>query len=121
MKSKPVIFVLLVSCALAVYAYAPEEWRSARANYPYSFPRDHFAHNNFQTEWWYYTGNLRSEEGHRFGYELTFFRQSVRLEHTADIPQTWRPDQMYLAHFALSDVDGRDFFHAKRLNRRGPG
>src|SRR3954469_22929955 len=121
MNSKRLAVLSLAPCVLVAYAVSVEEWTPARADYKYSFPRDHFAHNNFQTEWWYYTGNLRSEEGHRFGYELTFFRQGVRLEHTADIPQTWRPDQMYLAHFALSDVDGRDFFHAKRLNRRGPG
>jgi predicted secreted hydrolase len=43
--------------------------------YRYQFPRDHFNHPDFRTEWWYYTGNLRSAEGRRYGFELTFFRQ----------------------------------------------
>ena len=28
-----------------------------------SFPHDHAAHPAFQTEWWYYTGHLRTAEG----------------------------------------------------------
>ena len=40
---------------------------------PLIFPQDHGPHPDFQTEWWYYTGNLQAEDGHRFGYQLTFF------------------------------------------------
>src|SRR4051812_16132546 len=121
MKSRGFVCLVIFACASAVYAFAGQDWKVARPGYPYSFPRDHFAHNEFQTEWWYYTGNLRSEDGHRFGYELTFFRQGVKLEHAGAVPQTWRPEQIYLAHFALSDLDSREFFHTKRLNRSGPG
>ena len=28
--------------------------------YRFEFPRDHFGHPDYQTEWWYYTGNLRA-------------------------------------------------------------
>ncbi|MFL6415010.1 MAG: lipocalin-like domain-containing protein [Bryobacteraceae bacterium] len=121
MNSKRVVVSLLALGTGLAWAFDARVWKTARANYPYSFPRDHFAHNDFQTEWWYYTGNLRAEDGHRFGYELTFFRQAVQLENASELPPTWRPDQMYLAHFALTDLDGREFFHTKRLNRRGPG
>jgi len=121
MRSRPGLFFALALVTCAVCVLAEQSWTVARADYPYAFPRDHFAHNNFQTEWWYYTGNLRADNGHRFGYELTFFRQAVHLEHTESISRTWLPDQMYLAHFALSDLDGAGFFHTKRLNRRGPG
>ena len=76
-------------------------------------------HPEFQTEWWYYTGNLQSTDGHRYGYELTFFRQA-----NADAGKSnsvWNPDQLYLAHLALSDIDGQKFEHTERLNRAGPG
>ena len=33
----------------------------------------------------------------------------------------WRPDQIYLAHLALTDINGRTFYHTERLNRAGPG
>ena len=50
----------------------------------YEFPRDHFNHQDYQTEWWYYTGNLKAADGHRFGFELTFFRQGVSRDATSD-------------------------------------
>ena len=77
------------------------------------------SHPAFQTEWWYYTGNLHAADGHRYGYELTFFRQVNK-----NVPKTnsvWNPDQIYLAHLALSDIDGQRFEHTERLNRAGPG
>src|ERR1700710_529896 len=91
----------------------------ARPGYQYQFPRDHFAHPDFQTEWWYYTGNLRALNGHRFGYELTFFSQAV--PNSGDGNTVWRPDRFYLAHLALSDIDGHESYHFERLNRAGPG
>ena len=95
------------------------DYRTALPGYRYDFPRDHFSHPDFQTEWWYYTGNLRSAEGRRFGFELTFFRQGV----ARDVPKdsTWNIEDLYLAHFALSDLDGRQFHHRERINRAGPG
>ncbi len=50
------------------------QWKTALPGYHYEFPRDHFSHPDYRTEWWYYTGNLRAPDGHRFGFELTFFR-----------------------------------------------
>lgn len=108
--------------ALAVTALG-QQWEPALPGYAYKFPRDHFNHPDYQTEWWYYTGNLRATDGRRFGFELTFFREGVRLskEQAAESGATWRPDQIYLAHLALSDIDGQEFFHTERLNRMGPG
>ena len=69
-----------------------------------SFPQDHGPHFDFQTEWWYYTGNLVADDGRRFGYQLTFFRRGI----TAGIPETrqsdWATNQIYFAHFALTDT-----------------
>ena len=91
----------------------------ALPGYRYQFPRDHFSHQNFQTEWWYYTGNLRTRDGRPFGFELTFFRKAVaRPEKRAS---SWDVDDLYLAHLALSDIDGSRFYSAERLNRAGPG
>ena len=58
----------------------PAQYRIALPGYRYEFPRDHFDHPDFQTEWWYYTGNVKSADGHRFGFELTFFRQAVNRD-----------------------------------------
>jgi predicted secreted hydrolase len=89
------------------------------SGYRYDFPRDHFNHPDFQTEWWYYTGNLQTQDHHRFGFELTFFRQAAQP--LAGETGTWRADQIYLAHSALTDIDKGHFYHTERLNRAGPG
>jgi predicted secreted hydrolase len=95
------------------------QYRIALPGYRYEFPRDHFNHPDFRTEWWYYTGNLKSAEGHRFGFELTFFRQAVSRDPASNA--TWEVNDIYLAHLALSDLDGGRFFHSERTNRTGPG
>ena len=41
------------------------------------FPEDHGPHPDFQTEWWYFVGNLDTDDGRHFGYELTFFRRAL--------------------------------------------
>jgi len=97
----------------------PAQYRTALPGYRFEFPRDHFSHPDFQTEWWYTTGNLRAADGQRFGFELTFFRQAV----SRDTARTgaWDVKDLYLAHLALSDLDGGKFYHTERTNRAGPG
>ena len=92
----------------------------AKPGYRYEFPRDHYAHPEFRTEWWYWTGNLRDSAGRRFGFELTFFRQAVN-EKNRTPRDPWDVTDLYLAHLALSDVATGRFHHAERLNRAGPG
>ncbi|KAA6464667.1 carotenoid 1,2-hydratase [Acidobacteria bacterium AB60] len=114
MKSKWIALLLLVPlCAPAQTTY-----QSAQPGYRYEFPRDHFNHEGYQTEWWYYTGNLSSSDGHRFGFELTFFRQGVSREPSTN---PWFVSDLWMAHLALSDLTGQKFYHEERLNRSGPG
>ena len=117
MKSK---FVAAMG-ALLILQSAPvtTPFKTALPGYRYEFPRDHFSHPDFQTEWWYYTGNLKAEDGHRFGFELTFFREAVDRDSAKNA--TWDPHDIYLAHLALSDLDGGAFYHSERTNRSGPG
>jgi predicted secreted hydrolase len=96
------------------------EYRQALPGYRFQFPRDHFDHPDFQTEWWYYTGNVRAAGGHRYGFELVFFRQAKRRG-ASDNSSVWRTDDLYLAHLALTDIDDHRFLYRKRLNRAGPG
>ncbi len=107
--------LLLGSLSLLLAGY-----REALPGYIYEFPRDHFNHENFRTEWWYYTGNLAGENGKRFGFELVFFRHGDK-ERSVSNPSNWRMDDIYLAHAAFTDIDGRRFNFDERLNRSGPG
>lgn len=117
MKSK--MALLLVGLAMSTVTNAAEqEYKSALPGYKYEFPRDYFNHEEYQTEWWYYTGNLRAADGHRFGFELTFFRQGVSRSNNTD---PWFVHDVWMADLALSDVAGQRFYHEERLNRAGPG
>ena len=51
-------------------------WKKARPDASWSFPRDHWSHDGFKTEWWYLTGHLSSagETPRHFAYQFTFFR-----------------------------------------------
>jgi len=104
---------------------AGRQYRLALPNYRFEFPRDHFNHPDFQTEWWYYTGNVRTAQGRRFGFDLTFFRQAVDRpsapQGVLDSPGVWDLNDVWMAHLALSDLDGGQFLHTERLNRAGPG
>lgn len=100
------------------------EGNFARAEAPiiFEFPKDHGAHNDFQTEWWYYTGNLATESGRRFGYQLTFFRRAViPPEMRLDRPSDWSVEQIYLAHFALTDVQTGQFYASEKMGRGAAG
>ena len=95
------------------------QYKTALPGYRYEFPRDYFNHPDYQTEWWYYTGNLQSTDGRRFGFELTFFRSAVTRDSAKN--SAWDVRDLYLAHFAVSDLDGKKYLHAERTNRAGPG
>jgi predicted secreted hydrolase len=98
--------------------FVAAEWKIAEPGWKYEFPRDHHAHPEFKTEWWYFTGNLFDQEGQRFGYELTFFRQGIRPAAARD-PNASRfiVDDLKFAHFAVSDVNGRQFRYEQKMNR----
>jgi len=89
---------------------------------PFDFPADYGPHPDFQTEWWYYTGNLATASGRRFGYQLTFFRRALippteREERASD----WAADQVYMAHFALTDVADKQHRAFERFSRGAVG
>jgi predicted secreted hydrolase len=101
----------------------PGGFENAYRAYAFSFPRDHAAHFGYESEWWYYTGHLRARDGRRFGYELTFFRVGLRPGNPAPAPgqSAWRGNQLYPAHFALTDEAGKHFVHYERLARQALG
>lgn len=108
-----------LAASLLILSPLAAQYRTAVPGYRFEFPRDYFNHPGFQTEWWYYTGNLKSASGHRYGFELTFFRQAVSRDPAQ--PATWDVKDLYVAHLALSDLDGQHFYHTERTNRAGPG
>lgn len=86
----------------------------------FEFPRDHGPHPAFRNEWWYMTGNLDARNGRRFGFELTIFRFALAPELPAS-GSAWRSNQVYIAHFAVTDADGKTFYVAERFSRGSLG
>jgi len=104
----------------------------------FSFPEDHGPHPRFRHEWWYVTGNLDSARGERFGFELTIFRVALappgergtgaggaagvdRGATTSNGVSAWRTRQVYVAHFAITDVARGEFHSASRYSRDALG
>ena len=94
----------------------------ARAIEPWGwqFPQDHGAHPQFQTEWWYFTGNLADAADRRFGFQFTIFRRALAPA-LATSPSEFRSNQIYFAHFTVSDIAGENFQHDVRYARGAAG
>jgi len=107
----------------------PNQSRFKRVTGPVElrFPDDHARHDDFQNEWWYFTGNLEGDDGRRFGFQYTLFR--FHLGSTADVvsdadqvpnkstASAWDSEQMWMAHFAISDLDSERFYSEERFAR----
>ncbi len=139
---RPFLFLALLAAALAVGGGAlllrreggqpqarliaagelPGGFRRADGPRTFDFPADHGPHPAYQTEWWYYTGNLTTTDGREFGYQLTFFRRALEpVEDRVDRPSAWATDQIYMAHFAITDAAGGDHRAFERFSRGAAG
>jgi len=91
----------------------------------FRFPQDHGSHPGYQTEWWYYTGNLEGTGGRAFGFQLTFFRrQIIPLETKAgwpSRPSSWRTENLFMAHTAVTDIAEKRFEWDEDLARGAAG
>lgn len=99
---------------------AAPTWQRAIGPWSWLFPRDHGAHPAFKTEWWYFTGNLQDAHAHKFGYELTLFRQGIQIT-PAQATSQWAVRDIYFGHFAISDLTGGKFHDAEKVSRGSLG
>jgi predicted secreted hydrolase len=116
MRDGTVRVVEHVSVAEALGSVAADGFARALAPRAFSFPADHGPHPEFRNEWWYYTGNVATGSGRRFGYQLTFFRIALAPGGPAR-GSAWRASELWMAHLAVSDIGGRRFVASSRLAR----
>jgi predicted secreted hydrolase len=109
-----------LSVAESLRGTGPEGFAQALTPRAFHFPEDHGPHPEFRTEWWYYTGNLATAEGRRFGFQLTFFRNALS-PHPPERASRWATNQVYLAHFTVTDVETGRFRSFERLERGAVG
>lgn len=84
-----------------------------------AFPRDHGAHPDYRTEWWYVTGWLEGEGGAPLGFQVTFFRTRTGTDPAN--PSAFAPRQIIFAHAALSDSATGELVHDQQMAREGFG
>jgi predicted secreted hydrolase len=109
---------LLLLALLALPAAAPIYPPVLRST-AITLPRDHGAHPDFRTEWWYVTGWLKTETGGDLGFQLTFFRTRPAIDQRN--PSAFAAKQVIFAHVALSDPDNGRLLHDQRIARQGFG
>jgi predicted secreted hydrolase len=102
----------LVGCWLLAASFT---YQLALPGRKLTFPASHYSHPDFKTEWWYYTGQLEADSGKRYGYQVTFFRFGVRDRQKEAAAALF--SDLYMAHFALSDIAGKKLLFRERINR----
>ena len=111
---------------------AEEGFARAREPRDFVFPADHGPHTELRTEWWYFTGHLAevSEteapttfvDRPAFGFQLTLFRNAlVPPGQAPERSSAWAATEVYLGHFALSDLERQRFHSFERFVRAGAG
>lgn len=98
---------------------APTKFQPALPGYKFAFPRDHGSHPAYSTEWWYYTGHLKSRDGREFGFQATWFRTA--LSPSIQRQSKWATRDIYFAHLALTDANGRRFLFSDKIGRGSLG
>lgn len=94
-----------------------EDYTQVDGSHELSFPIDHGSHNDYLLEWWYLTALLDDQKGREFGVQFTIFRRALPQMNDANL---WRTGQMYIAHFAVSDVRKRTHWKDERISRGHP-
>lgn len=97
---------------ISTLAFA-QEYRDVIPGVPLKFPEDLYLRPDYRVQWWYFTGHLLDDAGREFGYELTFFVLGVqKREYTSE----FGVDNIYVSHFAVSDVQGKSFFFSDKAD-----
>jgi predicted secreted hydrolase len=111
------MLALLAGCGRA------DEWEIAKPGRALRFPEDHFAHERFKTEWWYYTGHVEAASGERFGWQVTFFRHGLDEGEAGASGEgsPWAAGHLYAAHVAVCDESRGRFAFAEKIGRSALG
>ncbi len=108
---------LAALCSVAASAPTGISYPEVRPGVAIKLPADHGSHDEYRTEWWYFTGWLETESGQPLGFQITFFRSRPDIEQGN--PSAFAPNQVIFAHAGLSDPSEGKLLHAQRIARSG--
>lgn len=118
-KRLAILFLILAFCFLP-FAFAQNNfWQTAQPNYRFDFPGDEASHPDYRIEQWAYSGHLAASDGRRFAYQLKFIRAGINFK--PENPSRWAVRDLFVTQLAVTDVDGKEFKTAERINRAGVG
>jgi predicted secreted hydrolase len=111
--------MLLVALFVSAGCVAADVFKQAIEPRKLVYPQDHGSHEGFQTEWWYVTGNIRDENGRRFGYQFTIFRRAMDPKDAQQRGRTskWAVNDFFIGHLAISDIDSKKFYFEEHAQR----
>lgn len=109
----------LFETAAEAFVGKADDLRDGTEYDPVELPRDLYAHRSAQTEWWYYTGHFETIAGRNFGFELVFFKRRTDLDKFSLVPLRLFGNPIYFAHFAVTDINGKNFRYAHRKSSNG--
>jgi predicted secreted hydrolase len=95
---------LLSFCMVLMPLLVAAGWKAAHPGYSWSFPRDHWPHPEYRTEWWYFTGILEEvgDASKRFGFQFAVFRVGLSPD-PAGTDSSWATRQLFMGHAAIGD------------------
>jgi predicted secreted hydrolase len=102
-------------------ASSTNAWKRVTDELPLAWPRDHGSHPEYETEWWYATGDLSDDAGRRFGYQITLFRRGIDASAPSPGESRLRPRQVLAGNFAIVDVTDAYVAKAERVRRASTG
>jgi len=113
--------LLSIVAALCTIATTPDGWKRIEAPLVPEWPRDHGAHLDARTEWWYVTGDLVDPSGTEFAFQVTIFRQGLEAGEAARGESPLRARHALAAHVTLTEVATGKFRQTERLRRMAAG
>ncbi len=109
-----------ISVSKAMSSSRDSGYAKAIESREFTFPDDHGPHNDFKLEWWYFTGNLISDDGRLFGYQFTIFRSALNPVKSS-IKSELAANQLYFAHFGITDIAGDRHYSFEKFARGADG
>ena len=104
---------------------AADGWLRAQPGYAWSFPRDHYAHPGYRTEWWYLTGHLQPLDApagsEPVAFQFTLFRVGLAVGVPANATSAWRADNLVMGHAAVTDAAAGRHIFSETLWRAAAG
>ncbi|HYA85778.1 MAG TPA: lipocalin-like domain-containing protein [Nitrospirota bacterium] len=105
---KKLLFYWIAVMLLLCLSTEAQEWREVVPGDSIMLPSDLYVQRGYRIQWWYFTGHLYDTQKRAFGFELTFFVAGVQKR---PYRSKFGVNTIYLANFAISDIEGKKFYH----------